>query len=111
MTAKGPPTAALPTAIRPYVKRGYMSHQNSSFPGMLKTVLRILNLPPLNLYDAAATDLSDCFTNDPDFTPYTPLPADASIFRPEQAREPRDPRPAPKMDDPREIRRQHEERR
>ncbi len=94
----------------PYVRRGYVSHQNSSFPGMLKTVLRILRLPPLNLYDAAAADLSDCFTGTPDFTGYRVLPVDASIFRPEEAREPKDPRPGPKMDDPREIRRQHEER-
>jgi YVTN family beta-propeller protein len=94
----------------PYAKRGYVSHENSSFPGMLKTVLRILGLPPLNLYDATATDLSDCFMAEPDFTPYRLLPVDPAIFRPDDAREPKDPRPGPKMDDPREIQRQHRER-
>src|SRR5262249_20803751 len=34
------------------------------------TVNLIFGLPPLNHYDAAATDLSDLFTGEPDFTPY-----------------------------------------
>ncbi|MCC6859762.1 MAG: bifunctional YncE family protein/alkaline phosphatase family protein, partial [Bryobacterales bacterium] len=54
----------------PYVKKNYVSHRNASFPGLLKTIFRLLGLPPLNLFDAAATDLSDCFTGTPDFTPY-----------------------------------------
>ena len=36
----------------------------------------ILGLPPLNQYDAAATDLRDMFTSHPDFAPVQ-LPADA----------------------------------
>ena len=94
----------------PYAKRGYVSHQNSSFSGMLKTVFRILGLPPLNLYDATAADLSDCFTIQPDFTPYALRPADKSVFDPAKAREPLDPHPHAKMDDPRELQRQHENR-
>ncbi len=94
-------------AAGPYVKRGYVAHQNSSFPGLLKTVFRILHLPPLNLYDATATDLSECFTSEPDFPPYTLLPVDQQIFDPAKAREPLDPRPGPKMDDPGELKRQH----
>jgi hypothetical protein len=34
----------------------------------------ILGLPPLNQYDAAATDLRDMFTGTPDFTPYDSQP-------------------------------------
>ena len=30
----------------------------------------ILGMPPLNQYDAAATDLRDMFTGQPDFSPY-----------------------------------------
>ena len=92
----------------PYAKSGYVAHTNSSFGGMLKTVYRILGLPPLNLFDAAAADLSECFTSTPDFRPYTLLPEDKTIFDPANAREPRDPKPAPKMDDPRELKRQHD---
>jgi len=92
----------------PYVKTGYTAHSNSSFPGMLKTVFRILGLPPLNLFDAAATDLSDCFTATPDFRPYTTLPEDAAIFDPARVREPMDPKPGANMDDPRDLKRQHD---
>ena len=41
----------------PWCKKNYVSHVNTSFPGLLKTIFRILRLPPLNLFDAAATDL------------------------------------------------------
>jgi len=91
----------------PYAKRNYVSHVNSSFPGMLKTVFRLLGLPPLNLFDATATDLSDCFTMEADFTPYQALPVDPRVFDPEQAREPLDPQPSPRMDDPGFLMEQH----
>jgi hypothetical protein len=91
----------------PYAKPGYVSKNNSSMPGMLKTVFRILRIPPLNLYDATATDLSDCFTSTPDFRAYETKPTDPKIFDPAKAREPKDPLPPTAMDDPRELRRQH----
>jgi len=91
----------------PYVKKNYVSHTHSSFPGLLKTVFRLLGLPPLNLFDAVASDLADCFTDKPDFTPYKLLPADPRIFDPAKAREPADPKPSPRMDDPRVVREQH----
>lgn len=94
----------------PYAKRNYVSHTHSSFPGLLKTAFRILGLPPLNLYDAAASDLADCFTSDPDFTPYEVKPIQIELFDPLKAREPLDPHPVPRMDDPRTIREQHRER-
>ncbi len=94
----------------PWVKRNYVSRVNSSFPGMLKTAFRLLGIPPLNLYDAAAQDLADCFTDEPDFRPYQALPVPAEIFDPAQAREPRDPKPQPAMDDPAAVRRQQRQR-
>ena len=88
----------------PYFKRNHVSHVHSSFPGLLKTVFRILGVPPLNLYDATASDLADSFTSSPDFTPYHALPADERLFDPATAREPAIPTPSPRMDDPRVIR-------
>ncbi|HXI41067.1 MAG TPA: alkaline phosphatase family protein [Bryobacteraceae bacterium] len=88
----------------PYFKRNYVSHVHSSFPGMLKTIFRILGVPPLNLYDATASDLADSFTNSPDFTPYQALPEDERLFDPANAREPAVPTPSPRMDDPAAIR-------
>jgi hypothetical protein len=37
-------------------------------------VYLLLGIPPLNQYDAAATDLRGIFTDKPDFTPYSVQP-------------------------------------
>jgi YVTN family beta-propeller protein len=94
-------------ALGPYAKKNFVSHVNSSFPGLLKTAFRILGIPPLNLYDAAAADLSNCFTGEPDFTPYRALPINPLLFDPLKAKDPLDPAPGPKMDDPNFLRDQH----
>jgi DNA-binding beta-propeller fold protein YncE len=57
-------------AISPWVKRETVTKTHLSLASVFKTVDRILGLPPLNQYDAAATDLRDIFTGRPDFTPY-----------------------------------------
>jgi DNA-binding beta-propeller fold protein YncE len=91
-------------AAGPYIKRGYVSHVHASFPGLLKTIFRLLQIPPLNLYDATASDLADCFIPSPDFAPYQVLPIDERLFVPAAAREPLDPKPSPRMDDPDVVR-------
>ena len=92
--------------MSPYAKANYASHVNASFPGMLRTVFELLHLPPLNLYDAAAADLSDCFTGQPDLAPYAALAVDAAIFDPAKVKIVLNARPGPRMDDPKEIERQ-----
>jgi YVTN family beta-propeller protein len=94
-------------ALGPYARKNYVSHVNSSFPGLLKTAFRILGIPPLNLYDAAAADLGNCFTDEPDFTPFRALPINPLLFDPAKARDPLDPVPGPAMDDPNFLREQH----
>lgn len=66
----------------PWTKRNYVSHTNSSFPGLLKTVFEILHVPPLNLFDASAADLSDCFTSSTDPRPYQVAPVDKRVYDP-----------------------------
>jgi hypothetical protein len=83
----------------PWMKRGYVSHVNTSFPGLLKTVFRLLGVPPLNLFDATASDLSEVFTDVPDFSPYRVEAEDPRVFVPAEAREPKDPKPSVKMDE------------
>ncbi len=90
----------------PYARRNYVSHTNTSFPGMLRTAFEILRLPPLNQFDATAADLADCFTSMPDLTPYHAVAAEPSIFDPAKAKA------APgksktRMDDPRFLEREH----
>jgi hypothetical protein len=65
----------------PWAKPGYVSHRNVSFPGLLKTVFRLLQLPPLNLFDAAAADLTDCFAKSA-AARYQAVPEDVRIFDP-----------------------------
>ena len=63
-------------AISPWVKKEYVSKTHISLASIFKTVNLILGLPPLNQYDAAATDLRDMFTEqDPTSAPIR-LPAD-----------------------------------
>jgi len=96
----------------PYSRKG-VSHVHTCMLSMLKTTEHILGLPPLNQYDAAASDLTDSFTHQPDFSPYTALPSDKRIFDPAKARDPLysqrlgKPLPASEpLDDPTQIRRE-----
>ena len=80
---------SLPSSItvssRDYIywmSRRPRSHRNASFPALLKTVFGLLKLPPLNLYDASAADLSDCFAAVPDYTPYRAATTDRRLFNP-----------------------------
>jgi DNA-binding beta-propeller fold protein YncE len=85
-------------AAGPWVKHGYVSHRNSSFPGLLKTIFRLLGIPPLNLFDAAATDLSDLFAAQPDTAPYHLVAVDERVFNPATARQSTNGQPSPRMD-------------
>jgi hypothetical protein len=38
---------------------------------LLRTMEQILGLPPMNQFDATATPMFDCFTEQPDFKPFT----------------------------------------
>ena len=41
---------------------------------MVRTIEQILGLPPMNIQDAIANPLTDCFGTEPDLTPYTAAP-------------------------------------
>jgi hypothetical protein len=57
-------------AISPWVKRGQLIKRHVSLASIFKTLNLILDIPPLNQYDAAASDLGEMFTTSPDFRPY-----------------------------------------
>ncbi len=73
--------------ISPYARRDYVSHSHTSIASILKTFDLTLGFPFLNQFDAAATDLSDFFTDQPDFTPYDARPSDLRIFNPAKVHE------------------------
>lgn len=68
----------------PYAKKNHVSHVHTSFGSIFKTFWNVLGIPYLNQYDAGATDLSDFFTHEPDFTPYKALPADPKVLDPQK---------------------------
>ena len=59
--------------ISPYTKRGAVVKTQYNTTSLLRTMEQILGLPPMNQFDATATPMFDCFTNTPDFTPFTAL--------------------------------------
>ena len=81
---------SLLMVISPYAKQDYIGHQHYSFGSIFKTFWHLLGTPYLNQYDAAATDLSDLFGTEPDFTPYQAKPVDARVFDPQKALDPFD---------------------
>jgi len=48
-------------------------------PSMIRTMEQILGLPPMNIQDAIANPMFDCFTAVPDMTPYIALPSNIPI--------------------------------
>ena len=60
--------------ISPYTKRGKTVSTQYNQTSLLRTMELILGLPPMNQLDASATPMSDCFTDQPDFTPFTAVP-------------------------------------
>ena len=71
-------------AAGPYVKRNSVSHTNSNFPGLLRTVFELLHTPPMDLADATAASLSGMFTDQPDLSTFQAIPPDPRIFEPEK---------------------------
>lgn len=69
-------------AAGPYVKRNYVSHTNSNFPGLLRTVFELLRIPPMSLADATAASLAGMFTDQPDLSPIEAIAPDTRIFNP-----------------------------
>lgn len=76
--------------ISPHAKRNFNSHQHYSFGSIFKTFWNVLGIPYLNQYDFGVSSLSDCFTDEPDYTPYNALPVDPRIFEPQKALNPFD---------------------
>lgn len=71
--------------ISPYAKKGYSGKVHYSFGSIFKTFWNSLGIPYLNQYDATAADLSDLFTNKPDFTLYNAISSDLRLFNPQEA--------------------------
>lgn len=65
-------TVAL--VISPYSRLNKTNHTYYNQPSIVRTIEQILGMPPMNIQDAIANPMSDCFLTVPDLTPYKALP-------------------------------------
>lgn len=61
------------------VKRGFVDHTMYSTSSMLRTIELILGIPPMSQYDAAATPMWRCFTDQVNLSPFTAKPAEMDL--------------------------------
>jgi len=66
----------------PWAKKGYVSHRNTDFASVVRTIAEAFRLPPVNLFDATAASLSDCFSTAPDLSGYQALQEDPRLYDP-----------------------------
>ena len=59
--------------ISPYTKTGAVVHTNYNQPSVVRTIEQILGLPPMNIMDATANPMFDCFSDQADMSPYQSL--------------------------------------
>ena len=60
--------------VSPYTKRHAVVSMQYNQTSLLRTMELMLGLPPMNQMDATATPMFACFTDTPDFTPFTAVP-------------------------------------
>jgi len=54
----------------PYAKRGEVVSTQYNTTSIIRTIEQILGLPPMNQFDASATPMFDCFTDEPNLAPF-----------------------------------------
>jgi len=70
-------TVAL--VISPYSRLKNTNHTYYTQPSMVRTIEQILGLPPMNIQDAIANPMVNCFGTIPDKTPYEAIPNNIPI--------------------------------
>lgn len=60
--------------ISPYAKRKATVSTQYNTTSIIRTIEQILGLPPMNQFDASATPMFECFTDQADLTPYKAVP-------------------------------------
>jgi DNA-binding beta-propeller fold protein YncE len=63
----------------PFAKRGAVVSTQYNTTSVLRTIEQILGLRPMNVFDASATPMFDCFTEAPDYAPFVALPANVPL--------------------------------
>ncbi len=63
----------------PFAKRGAHVSQQYNTTSVLRTMEQILGLPPMNQFDASASPMFECFTEDADFRPFVARAANVAL--------------------------------
>ena len=63
----------------PYVRRGVTVSNQYNTTSVLRTIEQILGIPPMNVFDASASPMAECFVETPDFTPFMALPSNVKL--------------------------------
>ncbi|HEX5052563.1 MAG TPA: alkaline phosphatase family protein [Planctomycetota bacterium] len=58
----------------PFARRGTTVSTQYNTTCVLRTIEQILGMAPMNVFDASAWPMTDCFTETPDYTPFVALP-------------------------------------
>ncbi len=65
--------------ISPYTKRETTISTRYNTTSLLRTIEQILGLPPMNQFDASATPMFDCFTDQANLEPFTAVPSNIPL--------------------------------
>lgn len=65
--------------VSPYSRLKSVNHTFYTQPSMVRTIEQIMGLPPMNIQDAIANPMADCFGSTPDITPYKSVPNNIPI--------------------------------
>ncbi|MGE3171725.1 MAG: alkaline phosphatase family protein [Planctomycetota bacterium] len=63
----------------PFARRGVTVSTQYNTTSVLRTIEQILGIPPMNVFDASAEAMRDCFTEDADLTPFAAVPANQAL--------------------------------
>ena len=66
-------------AFSPYVRRQFVDSNLYTTVSMLRSIEQMLGMDPMNKFDALTPPLAACFTDTPDLTPYTQVPAPIAL--------------------------------
>ena len=65
--------------VSPYTRRGAVVSTQYNQTSLIRTMELMLGLPPMNLFDATATPMSDCFVNEPNLAPFAAVPSNIPL--------------------------------
>jgi hypothetical protein len=65
--------------VSPYTRRGAVVSAQYNQTSLVRTIELILGLPPMNLFDATATAMSECFIAEPNLAAFTAVPSNIAL--------------------------------